>query len=155
MLSTAINKTRFTCLKDHSDKRIIETSFYEDNSYCLCKIGGSNDSLSLLKMIAGESIFLPNFFHLFVCLFWLLVAACVCVCRKRLKCKHLAKNLFCCGHQPTHQMGVYEGRDSFHKFFSGRGLIWAFKVKGKMPRPLHMNLMSLCLIKLRNFLLNE
>ena len=30
-------------------------------------------------------------------------------------------------------MGVYEGRDSFHKFFSG--LIWAFKVKGKMPPP--------------------
>ena len=34
-------------------------------------------------------------------------------------------------------MGVYEGRDSFHKFFSGRGLIWAFKVKGKMPPASH------------------
>ena len=64
-----------------------------------------------------------------------------------LKCKHFAKTYFAGG-----QMGVYEGRDSFHKFFSG--LIWAFKVKGKMPR-LHMKLMSLCLIKLRNFLLNE
>ena len=65
-----------------------------------------------------------------------------------LKCKHFAKTYFARG-----QMGVYEGRDSFHKFFSA-GLIWAFKVKGKMPR-VHMKLMSLCLIKLRNFLLNE
>ena len=75
--------------------------------------------------------------------------ACLCVCaQEKVEMQTFCGNLFCCG-----QMGVYEGRDSFHKFFSA-GLIWAFKVKGKMPR-LHMKLMSLCLIKLRNFLLNE
>ena len=75
--------------------------------------------------------------------------ACLCECaQEKVEMQTFCGNLFCCG-----QMGVYEGRDSFHKFFSA-GLIWAFKVKGKMPR-VHMKLMSLCLIKLRNFLLNE
>ena len=38
--------------------------------------------------------------------------------------------------------------DSFQEFFSG--LIWAFKVKGKMPRS-YMKLMNLCLVKLEKF----
>ena len=85
----------------------------------------------------------------YVCLCDLCDFACLCVCaEEKVEMQTFCGNLFCCG-----QMGVYEGRDSFHKFFSA-GLIWAFKVKGKMPR-VHMKLMSLCLIKLRNFLLNE